>query len=54
MPILIEHPTHGRMHVYSDHELKAHQELGWYEVKPEPPKPEINSLRASPKTRRRK
>lgn len=29
MIVLIEHPEHGRMHVYSILELERHQALGW-------------------------
>jgi len=40
MPYLIEHPEHGRMHVYSALELQAHIAIGWKLVtdKPEPKK----------------
>lgn len=40
MTILIEHPQHGRMHVYSEFELKRHIEMGWHVVaaKAEPKK----------------
>lgn len=31
--ILIEHPEHGRMHVYTQDELKRHEGMGWREVK---------------------
>ncbi len=34
MPILIEHPKHGKMHVYSPDELKKHESWGWFVVKP--------------------
>ncbi len=29
MIILIEHPDHGRTHVYSNTELQAHIDMGW-------------------------
>lgn len=42
MIVLIEHPEHGRTHVYTDSELEAHKALGWFVVEPkkEEPKPE--------------
>jgi hypothetical protein len=30
--ILIQHPEHGRTHVYNEPELAAHVALGWSEV----------------------
>ena len=30
--VLIEHPEHGRTHVYTPEELKYHQERGWSAV----------------------
>jgi hypothetical protein len=39
MTILIEHPQHGRMHVYSENELKRHEALGWKVVQTPKPKP---------------
>lgn len=30
--ILIEHPEHGRMHVYNAQELAAHEAIGWVRV----------------------
>ena len=41
MPVLIEHPDHGRMHVYSPQELQRHILLGWSEVKEPEPKPKL-------------
>lgn len=43
--ILIEHPNHGRMHVYSQGELAQHIEWGWSEVSNEKPVP-LNSAAA--------
>ncbi|MGZ5053310.1 MAG: hypothetical protein ACXWAT_00045 [Methylobacter sp.] len=36
MPILIEHPNHGRMHVYNNTELEYHKTIGWSEVVDKP------------------
>jgi hypothetical protein len=36
MPILIKHPKHGKMHVYSIAELERHNEMGWELVKDTP------------------
>lgn len=33
--ILIEHPEHGFMHVYSSTELEAHKKNGWKELSEE-------------------
>ena len=30
--ILIEHPDHGRMHVYDNNEYRRHELLGWRKV----------------------
>ena len=38
MEILLEHPDHGRMHVYSEAEAERVAKWGW--VKAEAPKPE--------------
>lgn len=32
MIVLIEHPQHGRMHVYSQLELDRHKAMGWTPV----------------------
>ena len=37
MIVLIEHPNHGRMHVYSQLELDRHIKLGWSVVEEEKP-----------------
>ena len=37
MIVLIEHPNHGRMHVYSQLELDRHIKLGWHAVEEEKP-----------------
>jgi hypothetical protein len=34
--ILIEHPQHGRMHVYHPDELKRHEAMGWHVVEDKP------------------
>ena len=37
MLILIEHPEHGRTHVYSNAELQSHIEKGWEVVEEHKP-----------------
>jgi hypothetical protein len=46
--ILIQHPEHGRTHVYNEPELAAHVALGWAVVpeKPAPP-PTRDALRSA-------
>ena len=48
--ILIAHPAHGRMHVYSQGELDQHIEWGWSEVNAAPPAPQPVTLTVAPPT----
>jgi hypothetical protein len=45
--ILIQHPEHGRTHVYNEPELAAHVALGW-SVVPEKPAPVVAAPVAPP------
>ncbi len=48
---LLEHPQHGRMHVYSEGDVARHIALGWSVVKDEPPK-EAPKAEEAPQRRR--
>ena len=50
MPTLIEHPKHGRTHVYTPLELEKHKAMGWREVNAPQEKPsEAPKKRGRPK-----
>lgn len=50
--ILIEHPNHGRMHVYTQEELKRHESMGWGVVEDKPKAANVTPIR--PQRRERK
>ena len=49
MTILIEHPEHGRTHVYTQDALKEHEAIGWRVVVVEKVEPAKKPLLTLPK-----